>query len=665
MPAEGPDRALGASYRLTELIGRGAAGEVWRGIDRRTQESIAAKLLRPEFVADHELVGRFLRERSILVGLRHPTIVAVSDLVAEGEQLAIVMEYVGGGSLRTALVDGPLTPRRAVQVTAAVLDGLVYAHGQQVLHRDIKPDNVLLAADWQVKLSDFGIASLLEDRQSSTTGLVGTPEYLAPELLLTGKAGLPVDLYGTGVLLYELLAGRTPFAGPGTGYAIAHRHVTNLAPRLPVPDQLWRVLEQLLAKDPAARPTAAEAAELLRALPAAVLDVPALASQDDPEEFARAAGPLTEVRGLALDTNRSPAEQADTAKQADASAEQAPTAVEKAPVPDLGEGSGGTVLRAMPAVPATRPAEPADESSGGQPKRRRRRMIIIAAASVLVVALGIVWFVLHPRKQTAAPPVTPTAAPVQQQSPTRPTGLGISRSATWDPQQQTVELTITYSAERAPLRGPYLEVLPNAGGTGPCPAVVWDGAAARPNLSSVIGIEAACAWSVEPAPISARGSATATARIALPALGNDPAALAEWLRLAGDATEAAVSDGQSTSSAYPAQRLTGIEVVAPSRTVSGKTLRITLLPVWPNGADQLDPLFVSPPAGAPSTTLTAIAGGTSGVRFADGCSGALTVSDDGLVVIAQSVAEDCRVNATVGNFTDLASNTFAITTRGS
>ena len=658
MPAEGPDRALGASYRLTELIGRGAAGEVWRGIDRRTQQSVAAKLLRPEFVADHELVGRFVRERSILVGLRHPNIVAVRDLVAEGEQLAIVMEYVDGGSLRTALADGPLTPRRAVQVTAAVLDGLAYAHEQQVLHRDIKPDNVLLAADSQVKLSDFGIASLLEDRQSSTTGLVGTPEYLAPELLLTGKAGLPVDVYGTGVLLYELLAGRTPFAGPGTGYAIAHRHVTNLAPRLPIPDQLWRVLEQLLAKDPAVRPTAAEAAELLRALPAAVLDVPALESQDDPAEFARAAGPLTEVRGLAPETNRSPAEQADTP------AEKAPASTDNTLLPDLGEGSGGTVLRAMPAVPTPRPVEPADESSSDQPKRRRRRMIIIAAASVLVVALGIVWFVLHPRKQTAAPPVTPTAAPVQQQSPTRPTGLGISRTASWDPQQQTVELTVTYSAERAPLRGPYLEVLPNAGGTGPCPAVVWEGAATRPNLSSVTGIDAACAWSVEPAPISARGSATATATIALPGLGSDPTALSEWLRQASDATEAAVSDSQTTSSAYPAQRLAGIEVVAPSRTVSGKTLRISLLPVWPNGVDQLDPLFVSPSSGTPSTTLTAIAAGTAGVRFTDGCSGALTISDD-QVVIAQSVAEDCRVNATVGNFTDLASNTFAITTRGS
>ena len=664
MPAKGPDRALGASYLLTELIGQGAAGEVWCGLDHRTQEPIAAKLLRSEFVADHELVGRFLRERSILVGLRHPNIVAVRDLVAEGDQLAIVMEYVDGGSLRAALASGPLAPRRAVEITAAVLDALAYAHEHQVLHRDVKPDNVLLTADWQVKLSDFGIASLLEDRRSSTTGMVGTPEYLAPELLLTGTAGLPVDSYGTGVLLYELLAGRTPFAGPGTGYAIAHRHVTNLAPRLPIHDQLWSVLEQLLAKDPTARPTAAEAAKQLRALPAAALDVPALESQQTPTAFAQAAGPLTEVRGLTPETGAQDTTDESAGPTQGSRAKQS-TPAPDAPSPDLGEGSGGTILRAVPVAPVTRSPEPTAQPAAGQARRPRRRIIAIAVVGVLLATLGIVWFVLRPRQPTAAPPVGPTTAPVQQQSQPRPTGLGITRTATWDPHEQTVQLTITYSAERAPLRGPYLEVLPNAGGTGPCPQVVWEGAAARPNLSSVTGIDVTCAWSVEPAPISARGTATVTATVALPALAGDSTALAEWLRLAAETTDTATSDSQTTSTAYPAQRLTGIEVVAPSRTVSGRTLRLTLLPVWPNGVDQLDPLFVSPPSGEPSTPLTAIAGGFAGVRFTDGCSGALTVTDDGLVVNAQSVAEDCQVNASVGNFTDLASNRFAITTRGS
>lgn len=621
MSATGPDRPLGASYLLTELIGHGAAGEVWLGIDRRTQEPVAAKLLRSEFVADHELVGRFLRERSILVGLRHPNIVEVRDLVVEGDQLAIVMEYVDGGSLRTALASGPLVPGRAVQITAAVLDGLAYAHEHQVLHRDVKPDNVLITADWQVKLSDFGIASLLEDRKSSTTGMVGTPEYLAPELLLTGIAGLPVDSYGAGVLLYELLAGRTPFAGAGTGYAIAHRHVTNLAPRLPVPDELWNVLEQLLAKDPAARPKAAEAAELLRALPATALDIPALESQRIPPEFA----PATD--DSVVHTHNSPRHTVDP--------------------------------------PGEQPGSPATNTSAAdRPRHPRRRVVTVVVAAVLLVTLGVVWFALRPRQPVATPPVTPSSAapaPAQQQSQPRPTGLSISRTATWDPRQQTIHLSITYSAERAPLRGPYLEVLPNAAGTGPCPEVTWEGAAARPNVSSVTRIDAACAWSVEPAPLSADGTATATAEIKLPTLGSDPVALSAWLRLASEATDAAINDSRPSSTAYPAQRLTGIEVVAPHRTTSGKMLRLTVLPVWPNGVDQLEPLFLSPPSGDPSTTLTAVAGGTAGLRFADGCSGALTVSDDGLVVIARSVAQDCHVTASVGNFIDIASNTFAIT----
>ena len=125
----------------------------------------------------------------------------------------------------------------------------------------------------------------------------------------------------------------------------------------------------------------------------------------------------------------------------------------------------------------------------------------------------------------------------------------------------------------------------------------------------------------------------------------------------------AVSDPQITSTSYAAQRL-GVDVVAPSQTVSGKTLPITLLPVWPKGGDQLNPLYRSPSVGRPSSLLTSVAGGEAGVHFSDGCSGALAVSSDGLVVTALRVAPDCKVDARVGNFTDLESNAFSIATRG-
>ncbi len=691
MPAEGVDRALGASYQLVEPIGRGAAGEVWRGVDRRTAEPIAAKLLRSEYVEDHELVGRFLRERSILVGLRHPNIVAVRDLVVEGDQLAIVMEYVDGGSLRTALRGAPLPARLAVEVTAAVLDALTLAHQRRVLHRDVKPDNILLAGGWRetapvgVKLSDFGVSSLLEDRAKTSTGLVGTPEYMAPEQLLTGSADTGVDLYATGVLLYELLAGRTPFAGPGTGYVIAHRHVTSLPPRLPVPDPLWDVIDRLLDKDPGRRPDARDAAALLRGLSDEVLAGPALASQEAPASFAAAGGPATELRGIErpdpsrTGRARAPHPEDPTAADSTTGALASPAAIAAAPMPDLGTRAGETVLRAMPVAPVARDLEPAqpelqDLSRRSKFRRRLRgvrwrspgaiaTMIVIAVA----IGLGVFWLADHNPSPSAGPSAGgSTPMPVQQQSDPIPSGLGIARSAVWDAQTGTVRLKITYSAQRAPLRGPFLEVLPNVPGSAECPAVAWEQTTARPNLGSVTGIQTPCAWSVEPEPILARGNVSVTARVSLPPLSGDPtAALQQWLQTAADATQAATSDSQTTSTAYPAQRLTDIQVVAPNRTVSGRTLRISLLPVWPSGVDQLNPLFVSPPSGRPSTTLVAIAGGTSGVRFTDGCSGALAVSQDGLVVTAQSVADSCQVDAAVGNFTDLTSNSFAITTRGS
>jgi hypothetical protein len=678
VPAEGVDRALGASYQLVELIGRGAAGEVWRGLDRRTDEPIAAKLLRPEYVEDHELVGRFLRERSILVGLRHPCIVAVRDLVAEGDRLAIVMEYVDGGSLRTALGGGPLPAGLALEVTAAVLDGLTLAHQRRVVHRDVKPDNILLATSWRetapagVKLSDFGVSSLLVDRAGTTTGLVGTPEYMAPEQLLTGSADVGVDVYAAGVLLYELLAGRTPFAGPGTGYVVAHRHVTSLPPRLPVPDPLWDVLERLLDKDPASRPDARSAAALLRELPHEVAELPALESQQAPAAFAPAGGPLTEIRGLA-GADPGP-DLTDVNPAADAGGSPMPGAASTAAaLPDLGVRAGETVLRAMPVATVTRevePTSPAPRDRFGLERIRRlpwrsRRAITALILVAIAIGLGVFWLADH-RRPAAGPPPGPSPITVQQQSPPSPTGLGIARTALWDAQTGTVRLTITYSAQRAPLRGPFLEVLPNVAGSGDCPGVVWEEASVRRNLSSVTGIETPCAWSVVPEPVPARGGVSVTATVTLAPLGGDPTTtLQQWLQTSAEATQSATDDSQTTSTAYPAQRLTDVQVVAPSRTVSGQTLRISLLPVWPSGVDQLNPLFVSPPSGRPSEALLATAGGTSGVRFADGCSGALAVSHDGLVVSAQSVADSCEVDATVGNFTDLTSNSFAITTRGS
>jgi len=336
------------------------------------------------------------------------------------------------------------------------------------------------------------------------------------------------------------------------------------------------------------------------------------------------------------------------------------------------------MLRAMPVLPAIRdldpPSPPGGERAGLALLRDRLRgsrwrspgAIAAMVVAAIAIGLGVFWLFEHQKSPAVGPSASPSSMHVQQQSQAGPAGLAIARSATWDVPSGTVHLKITYSAQRAPLRGPYLEVLPNVTGSAECPGVVWEGTSATRNLGSVTGIEAPCAWSVAPEPILARGNVSVTAAVALAPFAGDPtAALQQWLETASDATEKATTDSETTSTAYPAQRLTDVQVVAPTRTVSGKTLRISLLPVWPSGVDQLNPIFISPPSGRPSATLVAIAGGPSGVRFTDGCSGALSVSDDGLVVAAQSVADSCQVDATVGNFTDLTSNSFAITTRGS
>ena len=238
-------RALGSKYELLSPLGSGAMGEVWRARDRATGEPVAAKVLRSELSHDQEVISRFVRERTILTSLAHPGIVRVRDLVVEGDELAIVMDLVEGSDLRQALREsGTLPPATAAGLVARVLDALAVAHAQGALHRDVKPDNVLLTQQWrtleegEIRLSDFSIARLAQESTVQATGLLGTPEYMPPELFAHGTTSAASDTYAAGVVLYELLAGRTPFAGPGTAFTIGNRAVTMQPPALPVAPEL-------------------------------------------------------------------------------------------------------------------------------------------------------------------------------------------------------------------------------------------------------------------------------------------------------------------------------------------------------------------------------------------------------------------------------------------
>lgn len=224
---------------------------------------VAIKLLREDLASDQELVGRFVQERTALLGLEHPNVVSVRDLVVDGNDLALVMDLVRGTDLRTRLDrERRLAPEAAVAIVADVADGLAAAHAAGVVHRDVKPENVLLdmqgplgpGGSHPALLTDFGVAKLIDSpRRTRATKIIGTPDYLAPEIV----EGLPpraaVDIYALATVLYELLAGFTPFGGGHPG-AVLRRHVTEAVAPLPgIPDELWQMIVQCLAKAPASR----------------------------------------------------------------------------------------------------------------------------------------------------------------------------------------------------------------------------------------------------------------------------------------------------------------------------------------------------------------------------------------------------------------------------
>lgn len=260
---------LGSRYTLEARIGHGGMGEVWRGSS--PDGPVAIKVLRSDLADDPEVVARFIQERNILRELSSPHIVAVRDLVIEGDRLAIVMELVPGANLRARLgTEGNLSLIDAVGIVVQVLDGLTVAHARGVVHRDLKPENVLVEdrpTGLFVKIVDFGIARIAAGSQlSRASGLIGTPQYLAPEMGLGHAASPASDIYSVGIMLYETLFGRVPFdlVPP---VAVLKAHADELPTRPPdVPDSVWRPIAAMLEKDPALRPDAHEAAVQLRAL---------------------------------------------------------------------------------------------------------------------------------------------------------------------------------------------------------------------------------------------------------------------------------------------------------------------------------------------------------------------------------------------------------------
>ncbi|MEV5989296.1 protein kinase [Streptomyces sp. NPDC052051] len=273
-------RPVGSKYLLEEPLGRGATGTVWRARQRETAgaeaavagepgETVAIKVLKEELANDADVVMRFLRERSVLLRLTHPNIVRVRDLVVEGDLLALVMDLVDGPDLHRYLREnGPFTPVAAALLTAQIADALQASHSDGVVHRDLKPANVLLKqndGEMHPMLTDFGIARLADSPGLTRTHeFVGTPAYVAPESAEGRPQTSAVDVYGAGILLYELVTGRPPFSGE-SALEVLHQHLS-AEPHRPstVPEPLWTVIERCLRKSPDERPSAENLARGLR-----------------------------------------------------------------------------------------------------------------------------------------------------------------------------------------------------------------------------------------------------------------------------------------------------------------------------------------------------------------------------------------------------------------
>lgn len=261
-----PDQLILGRYRVRERIGFGGMGEVWSAADQEVGREVAVKALARHLVANPEARERFRREAQHAGSLAHPHVVSVYDAGTEGDLMLLVMELVAGGNLTARLRDHGRPPvEEGVRITREILSGLSAAHEAGLVHRDVKPANVMFTADGRVKLTDFGIARLAATETTRTAEVYGSTPYMAPELAYGLRGGTRSDVYAVGCVAYELLTGRSPFTGETPAVTIA-RHLQFTPPRLAesregISPQLDAVLMRALTKDPADR--YADACEML------------------------------------------------------------------------------------------------------------------------------------------------------------------------------------------------------------------------------------------------------------------------------------------------------------------------------------------------------------------------------------------------------------------
>lgn len=262
-------RLLDGRYRIAARIARGGMAGVYEAHDLRLDRTVAVKVMHSGLGDDAAFAARFVREARAAARLSHPNVVSVYDQGDDDGTLFLAMELVPGHTLRdTVSAESPMAPRRALAMLEPVLAALAAAHRAGLVHRDVKPENVLIAPDGTVKVADFGLARAVtaETQHTSTGVLIGTVSYIAPEIVTEGRADARADVYSAGVLLYELLTGQKPHAGE-TPIAVAYKHVHEDVPppsaQVPgLPPYVDALVARATARDPGLRP--ADAGVLLR-----------------------------------------------------------------------------------------------------------------------------------------------------------------------------------------------------------------------------------------------------------------------------------------------------------------------------------------------------------------------------------------------------------------